>query len=148
MDSSRQLQIELLRARERLSTLEQVIRQQSDALKESTRLLLKSRPPRPSIPHDKKLICAAEQGWKCADPFGDCIMWKLSDGSFSAAGGLFECDHVEPWNATFRTTGNIQALCCACHHAKTRRERLAAFVEADCDEKVQLSDAGSVAPFL
>ena len=126
-----ELEIELLRTKERVRVLEEVVKQQSEALKEGSRLLVKCRPSRPPIPHDKKLLVAAEQGWKCADPFGDCIMWKLSDGTFSHAGGLFECDHVEPWNASYRSTGNLQALCSACHHAKCRIERVHALEESE-----------------
>lgn len=119
-----ELEIRALRAEARIRVLEEVITQQSEALKEGSKLLQKSRPPRPPIPHDKKLACASEQGWRCADPFGDCLQWKLSDGTFSVAGGLFECDHIEPYHVGFRTTGNIQCLCAACHNAKSRRDRL------------------------
>ena len=130
-----QLEIELLRSKERVRTLEEVIRQQSEALKESAKLLQKAtKVVRPAIPHSAKLLQAAEQQWRCADPFGDCPQWKLSDGSFSVAGGLFEADHIEPWHLSFKTSGNIQALCSACHNQKSRRERLQA-LEAEEEEE-------------
>ena len=119
------LEIESLRLQRKVKDLEDVIQQQSEALRESTRLLQRCRPiPRVPIPHDKKLLQASEQGWKCADPHGDCPQWRLSDGTFNAAGGLFEADHIEPWSNTFRTVNNIQCICSTCHSAKSRRERL------------------------
>ena len=54
MSNAAQLEIELLGTKDRVRTLEAVVKQQSEALRESTKLLLKSRPPRPSIPHDRK----------------------------------------------------------------------------------------------
>ena len=138
MPNANQLEIELLRTKARVSDLESVVKHQSDALKESTKLLLKSRPTRPPIPHDRKLLVAAEQGWRCADPYGDCIMHQIGDGHFTSAGGLFECDHKESWHTTFRTAGNIWALCAACHNSKTRRERLHA-LEQEQQEQEQLA---------
>ena len=58
-----QLEIELLRTRERVRALESVVAHQSEALKESAKLLAKTRPPRPTIPHDRKMTVAAEQGY-------------------------------------------------------------------------------------
>ena len=131
MGDATQLEIELLRTRERVRALEEVLQLQSEALKESSRLLCKSRPPRPSIPHDKKLLIAAEQHWKCADPFGECIMYKLSDGTFSAAGGLFECDHVDPYHQSFCSTRlNLRCVCITCHNMLCRRQRLSALEAA------------------
>ena len=134
MGDAAQLEIELLRTRERVRALEEVVQSQSEALKESSKLLARCRPhPRPIIPHDRKILTAAEQGWKCADPYGDCPMWRLSDGVFSACGGLFEVDHIEPFHTGFRTIGNLQAICPVCHNAKCRRERLAAMEAGDAN---------------
>ena len=113
MDAA-QLEIELLRTREKVRALESTVQQMSESLKESTKLLLRCRPHnRPTIPHDRKLLIASEQEWKCADPMGDCPMYKFSDGTFSACGGLFEVDHREPFHASYRTSGNVWlgALC-------------------------------------
>ena len=66
MTDAKQLEIELLRTRERVRDLEYIVQQQSEALKESSKLLARTRPPRPTIPHDRKLSVAADQGWKCA----------------------------------------------------------------------------------
>lgn len=123
MSETANLEIELLRTRERVRTLEAVVKQQSDALRESTKLLAKSRPPRLTIPNDRKLIVAAEQGWRCAGDPSECVMHQLSDGLFTTGGGLFEVDHKEPWHLCFRNVGTLQALCAACHNAKSRRER-------------------------
>ena len=124
-----QLEIKLLRSENRVRTLEDVVRQQSDALKETSKLLQRFRPQRPTIHHDRKLATASDQGWKCLDPYGECPQWKLSNGMFSVAGGLFEADHVEPYSVSFRTSGNIQCLCVVCHNIKCRKERLQALEE-------------------
>ena len=134
--NAQQLEIELLRTRERVRTLEGVVKLQSEALKESTKLLLKSRPPRPAIPHDRKLMVASEQGWRCAGDPDECVMHQLSDGLFTIAGGLFECDHIEPWHLSFRTVGQPQCLCAACHNAKSRRERVHA-LEQEQEEQAK-----------
>ena len=93
MDAA-QMEIKMFRLEDRVRIMEEVVRQQSDALRESSKLLQKLRPQRPAIPHDRKLAQASEQGWKCIDPYSECPQWKLSDGTFSVAGGLFEADHV------------------------------------------------------
>ena len=134
-----QHELALLRTKERVRTLEDVLKQQSDALRESTRLLQKYRPPRPTIPHDRKLIVAAQQHWRCAGARSECPMWMLGDGTFTVQGGLFEVDHVSAWASTFRTAGpgTLQALCVACHAAKTRRERLHALEHGEMGEDGQ-----------
>lgn len=123
----------MFRLEDRVRIMEEVVRQQSDALRESSKLLQKLRPQRPAIPHDRKLAQASEQGWKRIDPYSECPQWKLSDGTFSVAGGLFEADHVESWSTSFRTIGNIQVLCSVCHNIKSRRERLHA-LESEAEE--------------
>ena len=80
----------MFRLEDRVRIMEEVVRQQSDALRESSKLLQKLRPQRPAIPHDRKLAQASEQGWKCIDPYSECPQWKLSDGTFSVAGGLLK----------------------------------------------------------
>ena len=135
MTDATQLEIELLRARERVRDLEYIVQQQSEALKESSKLLARTRPPRPTIPHDRKLSVAADQGWKCLDPFGDCPMWRLADGTFSVAGGMFECDHVQPYCTSFSSTRlNLAALCIFCHQQKCRKERLAALETGEAEQ--------------
>ena len=136
MPNATQLEIELLRTKARVRDLESVVKQQSEALRESTKLLLKSRPARPSIPHDRKLMIAAEQGWRCAGDPDECVMHQLSDGLFTTAGGLFECDHIEPWHLSFRSAGQLQCLCAACHNSKTRRERVLA-LEQEQEEQAK-----------
>jgi len=122
-----ELEIQVLRLERRVRDLEEVVKQQSEGLKESTKLLLKCKPiSRPPIPHDKKLIQASLQNWRCANPTGDCPQWLLFDGYFNEAGGLFEADHCDRWSTSFRTSGNIWCICSSCHNAKTRRERLIA----------------------
>ena len=126
-----ELEIQVLRLQQRVRDLEDVVKQQSEGLKESSKLLLKCKPfARPPIPHDKKLIQAAEQGWRCANPTGDCPQQLLFDGFFNAAGGLFEADHCESWSTSLRTSGNIQCLCSCCHNAKSRRDRIIALEQA------------------
>ena len=119
-----ELEIQLLRLQQRVRDLEDVVKQQSEGLKESSKLLLKCKPlARPPIGHDKKMLQASDQGWRCANVAGDCPQHLLFGGYFNEAGGLFEVDHLESWSTSMRTSGNIQALCASCHNAKTRRER-------------------------
>ena len=124
MDGTR-LELEKCRLETRVRELEEVIKDQSDALRESTKLLQRTRPTRPAIPHERKLKVAADQRWRCADPYGECMLFKCSDGTFDAA-SLFEIDHVEPWHTSFRSVGvgALQALCVTCHNRKTREDRL------------------------
>ena len=142
MADAAQVEIELLRTKERVRALEEVLEQQSEALKESSRLLCKSRPPRPSIPHDKKLMIASQQRWKCADPFGECIMYKLGDGTFSTAGGLFECDHIDPYHLSYCSTRlNLRCVCITCHNLLCRRQRLSALEAAAAESEGKPSEA-------
>ena len=121
------LEIDNLRLKEQVKELEEAVREMNEALRESTRLLLKTRPVRPAIPHERKLLQAASQKWKCANPYGSCLLHKLGTGLFDES--LFECDHVEPYAKSFRSVGNIQCLCPYCHNIKSRRERLQALEE-------------------
>ena len=94
-----------------------------EALKESTQLLLKSKPPRPHISSEKKLLIAGEQKFRCAGDKSRCPMWLLNGGNFDEAG--FEIDHYPPWREAFRSDRSVlQALCHSCHALKTRMERI------------------------
>ena len=108
----------------RVTQLERAVTELNEALRESTRLLNKCRPARPPIPHERKLLVAARQRWRCANPSGACLLYKLGDGAFDEH-GLFEVDHVEPYAVSYRNDRfNLQALCPYCHSAKSRAERL------------------------
>ena len=76
----------------RVVELERAVRELSEALRESTRLLNKCRPARPPIPHERKLLVAARQKWRCANPTGACLLYKLGDGCFDEF-GLFEVSY-------------------------------------------------------
>lgn len=117
----------------RIAELEQAVHELTEALRESTRLLNKSRPQRPPIPHERKMLTGAKQAWKCANPFGTCLLYKLGDGTFDES-GLFEVDHVERFRKSYRNDRfNLQALCPYCHSAKSRAERLQDVEE--CEEE-------------
>ena len=96
-----------IQLRDRVRQLESVVAGLNDALRESTKLLVRLRPNRAQIPHDRKLLVAASQGWKCNDPFGMCPLYKLGKGYFDES--LFECDHTVPHAKCYRgaavTTG-------------------------------------------
>ena len=115
-------ELELLRLRDRVRCLEETVQQQNDELKEATKLLIKTRPhPRPPIPHDKKLLVAASWHFRCSNPFSDCPLWRLSDGTFDA--GLFEIDHILPHASCYKTVNNLRPVCPLCHSRLTREER-------------------------
>ena len=52
------LELENLRLKQRERELAGAVAEMAEALRESTKLLLKLRPPRPAIPHDRKLLQA------------------------------------------------------------------------------------------
>jgi hypothetical protein len=115
----------------RTAELEQAVRELNEALRESTRLLNKFRPQRPTIAHERKMLTGARQGWTCANPFGTCLLYKLGDGTFDES-GLFEVDHVERYSKSYRNDRfNLQALCPYCHSAKSRKERLEDLEDAE-----------------
>ncbi len=94
-----------------------------EALKESSALLLKSRPPRPHISAEKKLLIAGEQRFRCAGDHERCPCWILNQGSFDESG--FEIDHSPAWRDACRSDRlSLQALCHSCHALKTRLERI------------------------
>ena len=90
------LELENLKLQRRVAELEEALKEMNEALKESTKLLTRTKPTRPPIPHERKLLVAAAQKWKCANPFGTCLLYKLGDGVFNEA--LFEADHIYPYS--------------------------------------------------
>ena len=121
------LRLENVRLQQANNDLADAVKEMNEALRESTKLLLKTRPPRPQIPHERKLLVAAQQGWRCANPFGTCLLHRIGSGLFDES--LFECDHVEPYSKSFRSVGNLACLCAYCHNIKSRLERLQALEE-------------------
>ena len=122
----RRLQAELdaLRLEKEVQQLRDINRQLSEALRESTRLLLKLKPcGRPPISGEKKLCVAGLQRYRCANPFTTCPLHKNGDGTFGPEG--FECDHKEQWSVCMRSDlSNLQCLCHICHGLKSRLERM------------------------
>ena len=115
------LELENAQLKQRLRELEESNREMCEALKESTKLLLKTRPhTRPPIHHERKLLQAAIQKFRCANPYGSCLLHRFGTGLFDES--LFECDHVEPFSKSFRSVGNLQAI-------KSRMERLQSLEE-------------------
>ena len=111
----------LMEAREKIAALEMVRDQMSTVIKENTTLLIKQRlPPRPNLNWTAKALIAQEQNWACANPGGDCPLYKLGDGRFGR--DLYEIDHVEMWSKSGRHSGNLRALCSFCHAVVTRQQ--------------------------
>ena len=104
------------------ATLRQVIADLQESLKESTRLLQKTtpRPNRPAISGDQRMLIAGQHRFKCANPYGDCHLYRLPpfDGSFDQSG--YELDHTAEWSQCYQTVGNLKPLCPQCHARKTR----------------------------
>ena len=121
------LKLENMKLQKANKEMQDALKEMNDALRESTKLLQKTRPARPVIPHERKLLVAAQQGWKCANPFGTCLLYRLGEGFFDQS--LFEVDHIEPYCKSFRSVSNLQATCCYCHNIKSRMERLQALEE-------------------
>jgi hypothetical protein len=134
-----ELSLENMRLQQENRELHEALRKMNNALRESTKLLLKTRPARPNIPHERKLLQAASQKWRCANPYGTCLLHRLGTGLFDES--LFECDHVEPYSKSFRSVGNLSCLCAYCHNIKSRRERLSALEdEPDARSARSLTD--------
>ena len=96
MASRTEQELEILKLRESLRSLEEVNSMQTEAIKELTRLLNKSRPhQRPTISAERKLYIAGLARFRCADPLNSCPLKKLGDGAFTEHG--FEIDHVTPF---------------------------------------------------
>ena len=111
----------LLEAREKIAALETVKDRMTAVIKENTALLMKQRlPARPNLNWTAKALIAQEQNWCCANPSGDCPLYKLGDGRFGK--DLYEIDHVEMWARSGRHSGNLRALCSFCHAVVTRHQ--------------------------
>jgi chaperonin cofactor prefoldin len=123
------LKLENLRLTQQVKDLEGAVKEMNEALRESTKLLLKTRPARPAIPHERKLLVAAAQKWRCANPYGKCLLHQLGTGLFDES--LFECDHIEPYSKSFRSVGNLACVCAYCHNIKSRLERLEALEDEE-----------------
>ena len=108
--------------------LQQALTELNESLRESTRLLLKQtpRPNRPAISADQRMLIAGRHRFKCANPHGDCHLYRLPpyDGSFNESG--YELDHVVPFSeCCLSSVHQLQPLCPQCHAKKTRIWRAA-----------------------
>ena len=108
-----ELELENVRLCEQLRVMSEVVHANNESFKESTRLLLKMKPARPTISADRKMIVAGEQLFRCAGDRIRCPQWKLHGGSFDASG--YEIDHIIEFSKCYRGAGQLQALCPACH---------------------------------
>ena len=116
-----ELKNQLLEAETKMHTLHEVIDRQSTIIKENTLLLRKQRlPPRPYMNSTTKLLISQSQHWKCANPNGDCVLYKLGDGTFGR--DLFEIDHIKPYSQSGMHSGNLRSLCSYCHAVVTRQQ--------------------------
>ena len=68
--NSTKLELDKCMLEMRVKALEEVVQDQSDALRESSKLLQKTRLTRPAIPTERRMKIAADQRWRCADPYG------------------------------------------------------------------------------
>ena len=115
-----QARVEVLEMRQKVSSLEAVIVEQTLVIKENTALLRKQRlPKRPYLNHTAKCILAARQRFRCANPDQICPLYKLGDGTFSE-NGLYEVDHIVPYGLSGLHSGNLHVLCPVCHARRTR----------------------------
>ena len=125
-----ELKRELLEARRKTETMQAVIDQQCQVIKENTALLRKQRlPPRPPLNHTAKALIAQSQSWRCANPSQDCPLFKLGDGLFGR--DLYEIDHIHMWSKSGQHTNNLRALCSFCHAVITRQQIAQTGVEED-----------------
>ena len=133
MDASTTQELNILKLELKIHKLEERIRDQDESIKESTRLLIKTRPhQRPPISSDKKMLCAAANSFKCANPYNSCPLFKTGDGTFDES--LFEIHHITSWSQCYRTNSNIVAVCPMCHSRLTREERSRQFDAANQQE--------------
>jgi 5-methylcytosine-specific restriction protein A len=108
---------------ERIAALEQMLGHQLLEVKEELKQTKKRKDRyaevaatrRPLTEPERRKI-AQDQGWRCADPDGGCLLpGELQE---------FDIDHVLPlWKGGQDEAANMQALCPACHRRKTNRER-------------------------
>ena len=135
----RRLQAELdaIHLQREVDHLKEANRQLTDALRETTRLLVKLRPcGRQQVSGERKLYVAGLQRYRCANPFGSCPLWRCGDGTFGPEG--WDVDHREPYSTCMRNdVASLQALCGICHNLKSRLERMKLI-----EEEVSKSDDG------
>ena len=123
MTSADPFELQLLKLHEKVRGLEEVNSMQTEAIKELTRMLHKSKPhPRPTLSAEKKLYVAGLARFRCADPLNNCPLKKIGDGSFTEHG--FEIDHVVPFAKSWHHSGNLRALCPYCHALVSRWQRM------------------------
>jgi hypothetical protein len=116
-----ELKREVLELQKKNESLQSVIDQQCNIIKENTTLLRRQRlPPRPYLNSTAKALLAQSQGWRCANPNGDCPLFKLGDGRFGR--DLWEVDHIAMWSRSGQHTGNLRSLCSFCHAVVTRQQ--------------------------
>ena len=74
-----------------------------------------ARNRRTKMPEPKRRKIAARQGWKCANPDGNCTLkGELQE---------YDVDHVTPLlKGGEDNESNMQALCPACHRRKTEND--------------------------
>jgi 5-methylcytosine-specific restriction protein A len=109
---------------ERIAVLEQMLGHQLLEVKEELKQTKKRKDRyaevaatrRPLTEPERRKI-AQDQGWRCADPDGGCLLpGELQE---------FDIDHVLPlWKGGQDETVNMQALCPACHRRKTPPAKL------------------------
>ena len=129
-----ELKNELLEAQRKITELESVVDQQCSIIKENTALLVKQRlPPRPFLNPTAKALIAQQQNWTCANPGGDCPLFRLGDGRFGR--DLYEVDHIQPFSKSGKHSGNLRSLCSYCHAVETRQ-----MIAAYCDDDQQHDD--------
>ena len=119
-----------------ISTLEAVVAQQTQIIRENSALLRRQRlPPRPYMNSTQKLLLACRQEFKCAAPLGKerCPRYQLGDGLFGE--DLFEVDHIQMWSKSGRHIHNLRCLCTACHARITRRQIAGRDTESEGDEE-------------
>ena len=118
-----ELELDNLKLKQENAELKAIHARDMEALKESSALLSKSKPPRPHMSSEKKLLIAGQQHFRCAGDPKRCPCWLLNNGSFDDSG--FEVDHSPPWREAYRSDRAVlQALCHSCHALKTRLERI------------------------
>ena len=63
------------------------------------------------------MLIAGKHRFKCANPYGDCHLYRLPpyDGSFDQSG--YELDQIVEWSECYQTVEQLQPLC---HAKKTR----------------------------
>ena len=73
--------LKIMELTQRIHNLEACIAEQAAILKENAALLIKQRlPNRPYLSSTAKLLIACRQGFKCKNPDGTCLLYKLGMG--------------------------------------------------------------------